>query len=173
MYRLCFYCLFRLLWECVFPDFVSKIYDFATPCNLIKATISAAAGQKSTQLHQQQLPQASCTSSSCAVYQQWQQAGWPYYNLAQAKIMIIWLGQKLWLFGSGKNYDYLAQAQIMIIWLRHKLWKFDSSQNYENVAVAPNQQKKRISRLLAPYKRLHRSYTVALCLQFTFPVLKA
>ena len=121
----------------------------------------------------------SCTSSSCfrpavpAVAVQWQQAGWPYYNLAQAKIMIIWLGQKLWLFGSGKNYDYLAQAQIMIIWLRHKLWKFDSSQNYENVAVAPNQQKKRISRLLAPYKRLHRSYTVALCLQFTFLVQKA
>ena len=66
-----FYCLFRLLWECVFPDFVSKIYDFATPCNLIKATISAAAGQKSTQLHQQQLLQASCTSSSCAVAAGW------------------------------------------------------------------------------------------------------
>ena len=57
--------------------------------------------------------------------------------------MIIWLGQKLWLFGSGKNYDYLAQAQIMIIWLRHKLWKFDSSQNYENVALAPNHEIKK------------------------------
>ena len=37
--------------------------------------------------------------------------------------MIIWLRQKLWLFGSGTNYDYLAQAQIMKIWLKPKLWK--------------------------------------------------
>ena len=69
-----FYCLFRLLWERVFPDFVSMIYDFATPCNYIKVTISAAAGQESMLLHQQLL-QASCASSSCAVYKQWQQAG--------------------------------------------------------------------------------------------------
>ena len=116
----------------------------------------------------------SCTSSSClrpavpAVAVQCTSSGSRLVDHT-----IIWLRQKLWLFGSGKNYDYLAQAQIMIIWLRHKLWKFDSSQNYENVAVAPNQQKKRISRLLAPYKRLHRSYTVALCLQFTFLVQKA
>ena len=63
------YCLFRLLWERVFPDFVSMIYDFATPCNYIKVTISAAAGQESMLLHQQLL------QASCAVYKQWQQAG--------------------------------------------------------------------------------------------------
>ena len=50
--------------------------------------------------------------------------------------MIIWLRQKLWLFGSGKNCDYLGQAKIMIIWLRQKLWLFGSGTNYDYLAQA-------------------------------------
>ena len=79
----------------------------------------------------------SCTSSSClrpavpAVAVQCTSSGSRLVDHT-----IIWLRQKSWLFGSGKNYDYLAQAKIMIIWLRHKLWLFGSGTNYENLTQA-------------------------------------